>query len=297
MTARTVDRLEDAFNQLIASEAGARPQQVRAASALFADGSTVPFVARYRKEATGGLDDEKLELIAKRRTYFLELQDRRDAILESIAEQGLLTDQLEQAIRAATGKQELEDLYLPFKPKRRTRAQIAREKGLEPLADQLLQMAVRASERPEALAEPFLDAQTGEEHGVASADDALAGARDILAERLAEDASHRAALRKTLKQEGELNVRVLSGMDDDPKAAVYRDYFEYSEPAKDIKSHRLLAVLRDESQRRRSEERLEERRRWRRLAEAARDRLVTTTGEDRVRAATPDHKSQKRRYR
>ena len=243
---QSVDRLEDAFVQLLATEVGARPHQVRAASALFADGSTVPFVARYRKEATGGLDDEALETLAKRRTYFLEFQDRRDAILASIADQGLLTDELEQAIRAATGKQELEDLYLPYKPKRRTRAQIAREKGLEPLADRLLEAAARAKERPDALAEPFLDVQTGEEHGVGSAEDALAGARDILAERLAENAGHRAALRKTMKQEGVLAVRVLSGMEDDPKAAVYRDYFEHSEPAQDVKSHRLLAILRGE---------------------------------------------------
>ncbi|MDA8020285.1 MAG: RNA-binding transcriptional accessory protein, partial [Thermoanaerobaculia bacterium] len=242
----SVDRLEDPFVQLIAAETGSRPMQVRAASSLFADGSTVPFVARYRKEATGGLDDEALERIAKRRAYFLELQVRRDTILESVADQGHLTEELERAIRAATSKQELEDLYLPYKPKRRTRAQIARQKGLEPFADLLLDAANRSSERPEKLAASFLDAATGEEHGLASADDALAGARDILAERLSEDAVHRAALRKTLRQEGELSVRVLSSKEDDPKAAVYRNYFDHTEPARNVKSHRLLAILRGE---------------------------------------------------
>jgi uncharacterized protein len=130
--------LESRFLEIIAAEVGCRPHQVEAASAMFAEGATVPFVARYRKEATGGLEDLQLENISKRREYFLELTERRDAILESIREQGKLTDELEAAIRAAGTKQELEDLYLPYKPKRRTRAQIARERGLEPLADTLL---------------------------------------------------------------------------------------------------------------------------------------------------------------
>ena len=233
--------LEPRFIDIIASEVGCRPNQVQAAAELFAEGATVPFVARYRKEATGGLEDLQLENLFKRREYFLELTERRDAILESIQEQGKLTPELEASIRAATTKQELEDLYLPYKPKRRTRAQIAREKGLEPLADALL---ANASTRTlsEELARPFVDAEKGVEDAAA----ALAGARDILAERMAESAELRAELRKVLATDGVLRVRVLPGKETDQEAAVYRDYFEHDEPGKDIPSHRLLAILRGE---------------------------------------------------
>ncbi len=231
--------LEERFVELIAREAGCRPAQVAAAAALFAEGSTVPFVARYRKESTGGLDDEKLEEIAKRRTYFLELAERRDAILESIVEQEKLTPELEAAIRAATTKQVLEDLYLPYKPKRRTRAQIARERGLEPLADALLEKAAGQAS-PSELAASFLDP----EKDVADAEGALAGARDILAERLAEDAENRSGLRRTLRTRGELKVRVLRGKEEEGQ--VYKDYFDYGEPARAVASHRLLAILRGE---------------------------------------------------
>lgn len=233
--------LEKRFVDLIAQEIGCRPQQVIAASELFAEGATVPFVARYRKEVTGGLDDEMLENLAKRREYFLELASRRDAILESIAEQGKLTPELEAAVRAALTKQDLEDLYLPYKPKRRTRAQIAREKGLEPLADALLAAAAGA-ERPEALAGPFVDAGQGVEDAAA----ALAGARDILAERLAESAEHRSELRKVLATESAFRVQVLPGKEKNADAAVYRDYFDHTEPAKSVPSHRMLAILRGE---------------------------------------------------
>jgi uncharacterized protein len=210
--------LESRFIDIIASEVGCRPQQVAAASDLFAEGATVPFVARYRKEATGGLEDLQLETVFKRREYFLDLAERRDAILESIREQGKLTDELETAIRAAVGKQELEDLYLPYKPKRRTRAQIAREKGLEPLADALLVAAAGATPTEE-VARPFVDAEKGVEDAAA----ALAGARDILAERLAENAEHRAELRRVLAAEGRLQVTVLPGKEKEPEALVYRD--------------------------------------------------------------------------
>ncbi|MES1242977.1 MAG: Tex family protein [Acidobacteriota bacterium] len=234
--------LEPRFVEIVAAEVGCRPGQIEAAAALFAEGATVPFVARYRKEATGGLEDLQLENIFKRREYFLELTERRDAILESIREQGKLTDELEAAIRAATGKQELEDLYLPYKPKRRTRAQIAREKGLEPLADALLAHGADRTADPAALAAPFVDAEKGVEDAAA----ALAGARDILAERLSENAERRAELRKALSSSGILRVRVLPGKEKDQEAAVYRDYFEHDEPGRDIPSHRLLAILRGE---------------------------------------------------
>ncbi|HEX4960503.1 MAG TPA: Tex family protein [Thermoanaerobaculia bacterium] len=233
--------LEPRFVAMIASEVGCRPQQVQAAAELFAEGATVPFVARYRKEATGGLEDLQLETLFKRREYFLELAERRDAILESIREQGKLTEELEKAVRAAVTKQELEDLYLPYKPKRRTRAQIAREKGLEPLADGLLAHAGSRT-LPEELAREFVDA----EKGVEDADAALAGARDILAERLSENAGERAELRRVLATEGNLRVRVLPEKEKDPEAATYRDYFEHDEPGRDIPSHRLLAILRGE---------------------------------------------------
>ncbi|HSS51298.1 MAG TPA: Tex-like N-terminal domain-containing protein, partial [Thermoanaerobaculia bacterium] len=233
--------LEPHFVAMIASEVSCRPQQVQAASELFAEGATVPFVARYRKEATGGLEDLQLETLFKRREYFLELAERRDAILESIREQGKLTDELEAAVRAAVTKQELEDLYLPYKPKRRTRAQIAREKGLEPLADALLANAASRT-LPEELSREFVNA----EKGVEDTDAALAGARDILAERLSENAGERAELRRVLAAEGTLRVRVLPEKEKDPEAATYRDYFEHDEPGRDIPSHRLLAILRGE---------------------------------------------------
>jgi uncharacterized protein len=233
--------LEPRFVAMIASEVSCRPQQVQAASELFAEGATVPFVARYRKEATGGLEDLQLETLFKRREYFLELTERRDAILESIREQGKLTDELEAAVRAAVTKQELEDLYLPYKPKRRTRAQIAREKGLEPLADALLANAASRT-LPEELSREFVSA----EKGVEDTEAALAGARDILAERLSENAGERAELRRVLAAQGTLRVRVLPEKEKDPEAATYRDYFEHDEPGRDIPSHRLLAILRGE---------------------------------------------------
>ncbi|HEX4952841.1 MAG TPA: Tex family protein [Thermoanaerobaculia bacterium] len=231
--------LEPHFIEIVAREVGCRASQVVAADGLFAEGATVPFVARYRKEATGGLIDEQLETLAKRRDYFLELAARRDAVLASIAEQGKLTEELEAKIRAAVTKHELEDLYLPYKPKRRTRAQIAREKGLEPLADQLLAGA-GGSQDPADLATAYLS----EEKGVASVADALAGARDILAERLAESAEVRSRLRAVMQEEGILRVRVLAGKEQE--GAVYRDYFAHDEPVKSIPSHRMLAVLRGE---------------------------------------------------
>ncbi|MEO1084979.1 MAG: Tex-like N-terminal domain-containing protein, partial [Acidobacteriota bacterium] len=247
------DTLEKQYAELVAQELSIRPQQVHAASTLFAEKATVPFVARYRKEATGGLDDEVLEALWKRRQYFLDLAERRDAVLASIEEQGKLTPELEAQIRAATSKQLLEDLYLPYKPKRRTRAQMARERGLEPLADRLLQHAAGA-ESAEILAGDFVtgDVQDGEavppEEQVVDAEAALAGARDILAERLAENADHRAALRTSIFGRGEFSVRVFTGKDKDPAAQVFKDYFDHTEPAESIPSHRLLAILRGENE-------------------------------------------------
>ncbi len=218
--------LEPRFVEIIAAEVGCRPQQVEAAAELFAEGATVPFVARYRKEATGGLEDLQLETLFKRREYFLELAERRDAILESIREQGKLTAGAGgRDPRRSTTKQELEDLYLPYKPKRRTRAQIAREKGLEPLADAVL--ARRPQPRPgrRSSRAPFVDPEKGVEDAAA----ALAGARDILAERLAENAAeHRAELRRACARRGRrCACRCCRARRRTPRAAIYRDYFEH----------------------------------------------------------------------
>jgi protein Tex len=240
-TSATSTVLEPDVVAAIAAEVGCRPQQVEAAAGLFAEGATVPFVARYRKEVTGGLADAQLEVLARRRDYFLELAARRDVILGSLLEQGKLTPELEAAVRGTHSKQELEDLYLPYRPKRRTRAQIARERGLEPLADALLAGAA-GSGLPGVLARPFVAADKGVEDEAA----ALAGARDVLAERLAESAPARAGLRRAMAASGVLAVRVAAGKEAAPDAAVYRDYFAHEEPARGVPSHRLLAILRGE---------------------------------------------------
>ncbi len=229
--------LEPRFITTIASELGCRPEQVSAAAALLAEGATVPFVARYRKEATGGMTDESLETLAKRRVYFLELAERRDAVLALVAEQGKLTSSLEKAIRGAVGKQELEDLYLPFKRKRRTRASMARERGLEPLADRLLEAAAS-----DTLADDLAAAFIAPDLGVADVGAALAGTRDIIAERFAENAQVRAQLRQTLRARGQLHARVVRGKEE--QGQVFKDYFDHREPAARIPSHRLLAILR-----------------------------------------------------
>ncbi len=241
--------LERCFVDKIAAELGCRPRQVAAAAALLAEGATVPFVARYRKEATGGLSDEQLETLGKRRAYFLDLAERRDAVLGAIAEQGELDSSLERRIRGATGKQELEDLYLPYKRKRRTRASMARERGLEPLADRLL--AAARGEQAHVLAAPFVDPGKGVEDAGA----ALAGARDVLAERFAEDARHRSRLRQALRTRGELVSRVKRGKKQEGKVtpeggkrSTYKDYFDHREPASRIPSHRMLAIARGEKE-------------------------------------------------
>jgi len=219
----------------IAVEIGAADEQVNAAIALLDDGATVPFIARYRKEATGGLDDTQLRTLETRLIYLRELEDRRVAILASIEEQGKLTDELRADIEAADSKARLEDLYLPYKPKRRTRAQIAREAGLEPLADRLLQ---DPAQDPETLAATFVDA----EKGVADAKAALEGARAILIERWGEDAALLGELRTWLGEVGIIHSRVVEGKQ--TAAEKFRDYFDHAEPLNKIPSHRLLALLR-----------------------------------------------------
>ncbi|HZX78633.1 Tex family protein [Lysobacter sp.] len=221
--------------RLIAEEIGAQPQQAQAAIGLLDEGATVPFIARYRKEVTGGLDDTQLRNLETRLTYLRELEDRRAAVLASIEEQGKMTDELRGEIESADSKARLEDLYLPYKPKRRTRAQIAREAGLEPLADGLLADPTRV---PEEFAATFVDA----EKGVADAKAALDGARAILMERWGEDAALVGELRNWLTDVGVIRSRVAEGKE--AAGEKFRDYFDHAEPLAKIPSHRLLALFR-----------------------------------------------------
>jgi uncharacterized protein len=219
--------------QTIAGEIGAAPKQVNAAVALLDEGSTVPFVARYRKEATGGLDDSQLRTLAERLDYLRELEKRRAAILESINSQDKLTDDLAASIAKAETKAQLEDIYLPYKPKRRTKAMIARENGLEPLADAIL--ADRSAD-PEAVAQEYLSG------AVETAKDALNGARDILTERLTENADLLGRLRAFLQREAQITAKVVEGKEQE--GAKFADYFTHQERWADVPSHRALAMLR-----------------------------------------------------
>jgi protein Tex len=220
---------------VIADEIAAQPAQVRAAVELLDEGATVPFIARYRKEVTGGLDDTQLRNLESRLTYLREMEERRDAILASIAEQGKLTKPLLDDILGADSKSRLEDLYLPYKPKRRTKAQIAREAGLEPLADGIL---ADPSIAPEEHAKAFIDA----EKGVADTAAALDGARAILIERFGENAALVGELRQWLHTKGVLRAKVAAGKENE--GAKYRDYFDHAEAIATIPSHRMLALLR-----------------------------------------------------
>ncbi|HEX6968655.1 MAG TPA: Tex family protein [Micromonosporaceae bacterium] len=225
--------------QRIAEELDVRVEQVRAAVDLLDGGATVPFIARYRKEATGALDDGQLRTLEERLRYLRELEERRAAILESIRDQGKLTEELEAQIRAADTKARLEDIYLPYRPKRRTKAQIAREAGLEPLADLLLGDPTRD---PRTEAAGFVDA----DRGVADLAAALDGARAILVERFAEDADLIGSLREQMWSRGRLVSRVRDGRE--ASGAKFADYFDYAEPFTALPSHRVLAMFRGEKE-------------------------------------------------
>ncbi|MFD0821926.1 Tex family protein, partial [Micromonospora zhanjiangensis] len=226
-------------HQRIAEELGVRERQVQAAVDLLDGGSTVPFIARYRKEATGMLDDAQLRTLEERLRYLRELEERRAAVLDSIRGQGKLDEALEAQILAADSKARLEDIYLPFKPKRRTRAQIAREAGLEPLADGLL---ADPTVEPRAAAAAFVDA----EKGVADPAAALVGARAILVERFAEDADLIGSLREQMWSRGRLASRVRDGQQE--AGAKFADYFSFDEPYTKLPSHRVLAMFRGEKE-------------------------------------------------
>ncbi|RTF21896.1 RNA-binding transcriptional accessory protein [Serratia marcescens] len=227
--------MNDPLSRIIATELQARPEQVDSAIRLLDEGNTVPFIARYRKEVTGGLDDTQLRQLETRLGYLRELEDRRQTILKSIDEQGKLTEQLAGAINATLSKTELEDLYLPYKPKRRTRGQIAIEAGLEPLADTLWQ---DPQQQPEQLAERYVDA----DKGVVDVKAALDGARYILMERFAEDASLLAKVRDYLWKNAHLVSKVVEGKEEE--GAKFRDYFDHHEPISQVPSHRALAMFR-----------------------------------------------------
>ena len=227
------------IHRQIAQELGVRDQQVEATVALLDGGATVPFVARYRKEITGGLDDAQLRTLEERLTYLRELEERRTAILESIREQGKLDAALEASILAADSKGRLEDIYLPFKPKRRTKAEIAREAGLEPLSELLL---TQPQNDPFAAAAPFVNA----EKQVADAAAALEGARAILVERFAEDADLIGGLREHMWSNGVMGSTVRTGKKTEGEK--FKDYFDFSQPMNKLPSHRILALFRGEKE-------------------------------------------------
>ena len=228
-----MDKTAQIIARVIAEEIGARPDQVAAAVDLIDGGATVPFIARYRKEATGGLDDTQLRNLGERLAYLRELEARRTAILQSIREQGKLTEELAAAIAEAGTKARLEDLYLPFKPKRRTKAMIARENGLEPL---LRAIESDRKAKPEALAEAFV----GE--NVATVKAALEGARDIKTEELTENADLLGRLRSFMRQEAIISATVVPGKEE--AGAKFSDYFDHREKWADIPAHRALAIMR-----------------------------------------------------
>ncbi|HIZ51276.1 MAG TPA: RNA-binding transcriptional accessory protein [Candidatus Pseudomonas excrementavium] len=225
----------DSIASRIATELAVRPEQVTATVGLLDEGASVPFISRYRKEVTGSLDDTQLRYLEERLRYLRELEERRQSILASIGEQGKLTPELERDIRQAETKTGLEDLYLPYKPKRRTKGQIALEAGLGPLAEQLY---ADPQLNPEQLAADFIDA----DKGVADTKAALDGAKYILMERFSEDARLLERLRQALRQDGRVVSRLVAGKEQE--GAKFRDYFEYDEPLRNVPSHRALAILR-----------------------------------------------------
>ena len=225
--------------QMIAKDANVQQKQAEAVIKLLEEGNTVPFIARYRKEVTGSLDEVQIKAVEDRYHYIQQLETRKEEVLRLIEEQGKLTEELSVAIQAATVLQRVEDLYRPYKQKRRTKATIAKERGLEPLAEKILQFTKQTTEQ---LAMPFIN----EEQGVASIDDALAGARDILAERFADDAAIREKLRTLSWREGKL-VTAVKNVEKDEKQ-VFEMYYEYEEPVHRMAPHRTLAVNRGEKE-------------------------------------------------
>ena len=227
------------YNKVVAVELGVREQQVEATINLLDEGATIPFISRYRKEVTGTLDEVQVGAIRDRITQLRELDKRREAILKSLEEMGKLTDELKSKIEAAESLTVLEDLYLPYRPKRKTKASVAKEKGLEPLSISIFE---QGNDDPLKLAEQFIDT----EKGVNTIEEALQGARDIIAERISEDAEARAAVRELFLKKGLFRSKVIKGKEAD--GIKYKDYFEWSESVKDAPSHRVLALRRGEKE-------------------------------------------------
>ncbi len=246
MTAPTLDTLAPVLVARVATELSLNPQQVQRTLALFAEGATLPFIARYRKEMTGGLDEVQLRDVRERAEYLQEMADRRAAIIKSIDEQGKLDDTLKAAIMAADTKQALEDLYLPFKPKRRTRAMIARERGLAPLAEALWDGGLDDAAALVRAAEFVLPEVDGKPSEVPTAEAALQGARDILAEQIAEDAVIRGWVREITRAKGVVKSSVLAEKKSDESK--FKDYFDFAESLGTIPSHRMLAIRRGETE-------------------------------------------------
>jgi len=225
------------LNEIIAGELGLRPRQIADTLALLDDGNTVPFIARYRKEVTGNLDEVQIRAIEDRARYLRALEDRKDTVLGSIREQGKLTPELEARIVSATRLQEVEDLYLPYRPKRRTRATVARERGLEPLAEAMLAQQIEEGSLEE-LARPYMDP----EKELATVEDVLSGARDIVAEVISDDADIRQLVRQATRRKGLLSCRAR----DPENVSEYENYADYAEPLEKVPPHRVLAINRGE---------------------------------------------------
>ena len=227
------------ITELLAQELNCRQEYIANVIALLDEGNTIPFIARYRKEQHGAMDDTTLRTLETRLQYLRNLAQRREEVKASIAAQEKLTDELAKAIDEAATLAEVEDLYRPYKPKRRTRATIAREKGLEPLADAIFAQTLRM-DPPEALAAAYIDP----DKGVGTLEDALAGASDILAERISDDAEVRKSLRALMHRRG--TAQSAAAKEEDEKTAVYRQYFDFSQPISRLQSHQILALNRGE---------------------------------------------------
>ncbi|MDE1169744.1 MAG: Tex family protein [Verrucomicrobium sp.] len=232
--------MNEAYIQTIAQELKIQPRQVTATAKLFAEGATVPFIARYRKEATGSLDEVAVTAIRERLLSLAEIDQRRESILKSLTERNLLTDALKAAVGAADTLTKLEDIYQPYRPKRRTRATVAKEQGLEPLAVLILKQDPATDPQKEA------QAYVSAEKGVETVEAALAGARDIIAEQVSDDPQARARLRELFLKQGVIKSKVLTGKEEE--GAKFKDYFDWTEPLSSIPSHRLLAIRRGETE-------------------------------------------------
>jgi len=240
--------LFSSFISRIASELSLSEAQIAATAQLFAEGATVPFIARYRKEATGGMDEVQIMAVRDRIQQLTDLEKRREAILKSLDERKLLSADLKKKVLAAETMTRLEDVFAPYRPKRRTRATMAKDRGLEPLADFILAHSEDASADPVAEAEKFVVKSEEKEKNVPLAVDALAGARDILAERFSDDADARAELRELILKEGTVSSKIMYGKEEEPGAQKFKDYFDWSEPLKSVPSHRMLAMRRGEKE-------------------------------------------------